>query len=106
MMTGRRHGLLNFDTVKSKILAVSATITGLTIIGVAVVWAYAQALVIDENHIKKVSGGVCEEMIRPICKTVVETNYILREVADSIVVQRALSRMKADSTLLSLQHRR
>lgn len=106
MMTGRRHGLLNLDTLKSKILAISATITGLTIIGVAVVWTYAQVLIIDENHIKKVSSGVCEDMVRPICKTVTETNYILREVADSIVVQRALSKMKADSTLLSLQHRR
>lgn len=105
-MERRRHGLLNFDTLKSKIIAVSTTITGLTIIGVAVVWAYAQALTIDEDHIKKISSGICEEMVRPICKTVVETNYILREVADSVVVQRALQKMKADSALLSLQHRR
>ena len=106
MVKQRRHELFNFDTLKSKIIGIGSVAFALSCVGGVIGWAYVQAKALDEDHIKKISRSVCEEMIIPICKTVTETNYILREVVDSVSVRHAMSKMKADSISLSLQSRR
>ena len=99
----RRHELLNFDTVKNRIIAIGSIAFALSCIGGIAGWMYVQAKALDEDHIKKVASFVCEEKIRPICKVVTETNYILREIADTTAIVDAMRKMKADSIALSLQ---
>ena len=101
-----RRGLFNFDTLRNKIIAISTTILSLSIIGGAIGWISVQATEWNNNNIKKVATIVCEDLVSPVCKTVTETNYILREIVDSTTVQRAMQKMKNDSVSLSLQSRR
>lgn len=98
---GRRRGMINLDTWRAKITAIGAVAGSLAATWFLVAGVFSFTCNKANAYVDGRVEPIVMEKIEPVYRMAAETRYIQAEMADTLIVRRAMRRMKEDSVKLA-----